>query len=242
MANVVRSSLFCAMIKVKSGHIGSIRLISVFLGLTQPSLVLAHPFRPFVEFPPKPSKTTDMSLNMCLVVLDADACVFKVDCASLGVRDLQKPLLAKPAILCWGHGLRKAAFFSGIIARAVDLQMVGLKSRCGRAEIEIVGSISRVEDLERRRYFKFDMMAESAGDMGNGCEEYIDKKSEGSDWFEEGDVIALDSAYVVVEDESTDFGDVIGLTSESILWKQFHTEDGAYEFFKRFGKFHGFGI
>ncbi|MED6152869.1 hypothetical protein PIB30_096131 [Stylosanthes scabra] len=46
----------------------------------------------------------------------------------------------------------------------------------------------------------------------------------------------------LVEDETTDYRDVIGLTADAILRKVFRNDNGVYEFYKRFGKCHGFGV
>ncbi|RYR49367.1 hypothetical protein Ahy_A07g035845 isoform C [Arachis hypogaea] len=41
---------------------------------------------------------------------------------------------------------------------------------------------------------------------------------------------------------AVDFGDVADITENDILRKVFRSEDDAYEFYKRLGKFYGFGI
>ncbi|MED6177270.1 hypothetical protein PIB30_096571 [Stylosanthes scabra] len=45
-----------------------------------------------------------------------------------------------------------------------------------------------------------------------------------------------------VDDECADFANVAGLTKAAIIRKRFQTEEGAYEFYKKLGKFHGFAI
>ncbi|MED6122211.1 hypothetical protein PIB30_117302 [Stylosanthes scabra] len=81
-----------------------------------------------------------------------------------------------------------------------------------------------------------------AEELNNTCDSEAEGMSEGSEWSEEGNVNGSESVDMVIEDDCTDYGDVIELTPESIMWKLFRSEDAAYEFYKRFGKCYGFGI
>ncbi|MED6194826.1 hypothetical protein PIB30_032140 [Stylosanthes scabra] len=46
----------------------------------------------------------------------------------------------------------------------------------------------------------------------------------------------------LADDETPNYGDVIGLTADAILRKVFRSDNGAYEFYKRFGKCHRFSV
>ncbi|XP_072055470.1 protein FAR1-RELATED SEQUENCE 5 isoform X1 [Arachis hypogaea] len=45
-----------------------------------------------------------------------------------------------------------------------------------------------------------------------------------------------------LDDDASDYGDVIGLTAEDICNKVFRSEERAYDFFAKLGKFVGFGV
>ncbi|MED6145290.1 hypothetical protein PIB30_023688 [Stylosanthes scabra] len=66
--------------------------------------------------------------------------------------------------------------------------------------------------------------------------------TEAEEWSEEGSEHVQEFGDVIVEEDTNDYGDVIGMTPEVVLRKQFWTEKAAYEFYKRFGKCHRFGI
>ncbi|QHO16722.1 putative protein FAR1-RELATED SEQUENCE 10 [Arachis duranensis] len=64
-----------------------------------------------------------------------------------------------------------------------------------------------------------------------------------------GDVVSLDAEEFDVEkldpsgqDDLSDYENVFGLTAAEIENKVFRTEERAYEFYMRFGKWHGFGV
>ncbi|MED6198943.1 hypothetical protein PIB30_071448 [Stylosanthes scabra] len=60
--------------------------------------------------------------------------------------------------------------------------------------------------------------------------------------FEDTSRSSSEAAANVVDDKCADYTDVAGLTKEAIVRKWFRTEEGAYEFYKKFGKFHGFEL
>ncbi|XLR03445.1 hypothetical protein S83_069643, partial [Arachis hypogaea] len=56
------------------------------------------------------------------------------------------------------------------------------------------------------------------------------------------DVVNIMCEDGVGDTETVDYGDVVELTEDDILRKVFRSEDDAYEFYKKLGKFYGFGI
>ncbi|XLS81414.1 hypothetical protein HN51_047245 [Arachis hypogaea] len=61
-----------------------------------------------------------------------------------------------------------------------------------------------------------------------------------SDAFEE--VHRAEERGVGVDDESCDFEDLRGMTVDDILKKVWVSVETAYEYYRRFGKMHGFGV
>ncbi|XP_057760657.1 protein FAR1-RELATED SEQUENCE 5-like [Arachis stenosperma] len=56
------------------------------------------------------------------------------------------------------------------------------------------------------------------------------------------DVVNIMCEDGVGDTETVDYGDVVELTEDDILRKVFRSKDDAYEFYKKLGKFYGFGI
>ncbi|MED6110528.1 hypothetical protein PIB30_043863 [Stylosanthes scabra] len=86
-----------------------------------------------------------------------------------------------------------------------------------------------------------DASTDEVNDVCGGAEE---NPSEGSEWSEEGNGNGegQETAKPVVEEDCTEFEDVIGMKTSDFMRKRFRSEDVAYEFYKRFGKSHGFGV
>ncbi|RYR24835.1 hypothetical protein Ahy_B02g058380 [Arachis hypogaea] len=51
-----------------------------------------------------------------------------------------------------------------------------------------------------------------------------------------------ESGYEMLDEEAGDYGDVLQLSKEEIMNKAFRSDEAAYEFYRRLGKYFGFGI
>ncbi|RYR68216.1 hypothetical protein Ahy_A03g014696 isoform A [Arachis hypogaea] len=54
--------------------------------------------------------------------------------------------------------------------------------------------------------------------------------------------INLEDVLYTRSDDGVDYGDVASLSDDNILRKVLLTEENAYDFYQKFGRFHGFGI
>ncbi|XP_016207062.1 protein FAR1-RELATED SEQUENCE 5-like [Arachis ipaensis] len=54
--------------------------------------------------------------------------------------------------------------------------------------------------------------------------------------------VNLEDVLYTRNDDGVNYGDVASLTDDDILRKVFRTEEDAYDFYQKFGRFHGFGI
>ncbi|XP_016185398.1 protein FAR1-RELATED SEQUENCE 5-like [Arachis ipaensis] len=55
-------------------------------------------------------------------------------------------------------------------------------------------------------------------------------------------ILVAESGYEMLDEEAGDYGDVLQLSKEEIMSKAFRSDEAAYEFYRRFGKYFGFGI
>ncbi|RYR52143.1 hypothetical protein Ahy_A06g027061 isoform C [Arachis hypogaea] len=147
--------------------------------------------------------------------------------------------------------LRQGCLIGGVLLKSSTSTQLCYPHRCDILYSPFLSSWShlfRLSPLRVRVCFSSGLHSlvglrmEGRNGLFGGCEEVGNASGEicKNDSAENG--CDSEACQPSLDDDASDYGDVMGLTAEDICKKVFRSEERAYDFFAKVGKFIGFGV